>query len=97
MNRMSVTGPSAGVWVEFYRALDAATHVLVVGHSLQDAPLVEALTRNRGSKVAVIRPNATKSDLKSRVPKATPLDFGFGPDEKALEEFAPAVETWANS
>lgn len=41
------------LWTEFSNALDAATHVMVLGHSLHDAPLVEHL-RKEGAKVGVI-------------------------------------------
>ena len=42
------------MWTEFHEALRLARRVLVLGHSLHDAPLVEALSESDGrGKVAV--------------------------------------------
>lgn len=67
-----------GIWVEFRKALADATHVFIVGHSLQDLPLVDAIKANRAAKVGVLSPTASKG-LKTKLPAATAFDFSFGP------------------
>ena len=49
-----VRDPSvAALWAEFEKALEGASHVLVIGHSLNDEALTTAL-RKKGNRVAVI-------------------------------------------
>jgi len=76
------------LWDEFDHALDAATHVLVVGHSMHDRALVERLRRARATIGVCVHahddePQVRKEQLK-RVrrlfPSALAVPTRFGPD-----------------
>lgn len=77
------------LWREFRKALDDATHVLVIGHSLNDPALNEQLKRN----VSSVRlgwclhdpdehgsSEAERQALTKTFPSAIPIDCQFGPE-----------------
>jgi hypothetical protein len=77
----------AELWTEFRQGLDQATHILVVGHSLHDKPLVTELQRAK-RKVAVVVYDGGNPDAVSRerqrvrtlLPSAHVVPGKFGPD-----------------
>jgi hypothetical protein len=63
------------IWDEFRMAVSAATHILILGHSLNDPTLVDML-RNASAQIVVagIRPQPSK------LPGASGFYCSFGPD-----------------
>jgi hypothetical protein len=69
----------AGLWAELRRAINDASHVLVIGHSLNDAALVRALNdAPKGVPVAIAR-RSPGSALASRIPGSVEVELKFGP------------------
>jgi hypothetical protein len=77
----------AELWSEFQEALDQSTHILVVGHSLHDAPLVRLLAQ-AGARVGVIVYDgvadavldAELQRVRGLVPDAHVIPGSFGPE-----------------
>lgn len=70
----------AGLWAELRRAINDASHVLVIGHSLNDAALVRALNdAPKGVPVAIAR-RSPGSVLASRIPGSVEVELEFGPN-----------------
>lgn len=91
----------ADLWREFAAALKAATHVLIVGHSLHDPALVDAVREapDLVIGVSVYSETEAESDLaesfervEQAFPGAIPIPMKFGPDliveQATLDEFA---------
>ncbi|HMJ35624.1 MAG TPA: hypothetical protein VK501_17070 [Baekduia sp.] len=84
----------ADLWTEFTDAAQAATHILVVGHSLHDPSLVAELKRS-GAKVGVVVYDGLKHEQVTRevqrvrdlLPKAhvVPGTFGTSPQFSGIE------------
>ena len=82
------------LWSEFDKALGQASHVLVLGHSLNDAVLVDHVrTRAGGARKAVtVLPEATDEErmrLAQLIPGTTIIDGRFGPHLKSPSEPQP--------
>ena len=73
-----------GIWREFRSALEGATHIVVIGHSLTDEPLVRALSASKHNRILVIRPDI--SDLGSRIPSAQGVEARFSAEPEDLEK-----------
>ncbi len=72
------------LWGEFDFALKEADAVLVIGHSLHDPPLVEALS-SVSTDIPVYVSFFNEEDhkqVRARLPEATPFKMEFGPDAK---------------
>lgn len=70
------------LWHEFDTAIDVADAILVIGHSLHDPALVQALAAAAESKPVVIS-FATEADaarIEGEVPQATSVELIFGPE-----------------
>ena len=91
------------LWEEFELALEASSHVLVVGHSLHD-PVLVARLRASASKVAVTTypqqrgavavPKDEETWIRSLLPDAQLMAMQLGPD---LWVHQPAFQNWARS
>ena len=69
-----------GLWSAFESALEGATHVLVVGHSLHDRTLVAALNRaSQHASIVIASRKPTNLNLKL-IPKATPAVIEISPE-----------------
>lgn len=71
-----------GLWREFEKAAQAATHVLVIGNSLHDAPLNKVLN-DLGRRVGVLTledDEAISRQLEAELPRAWSFEGEFGPD-----------------
>lgn len=68
------------LWSEFERAIARCSHVLIIGHGLNDQAMIRLLNE-RGRPVGWATPRATKNRdwLEERIPGATPIDLQFGP------------------
>lgn len=84
------------LWSELQEALDWATHILVLGHSLHDPPLVDAIsaasTKTR-TAVSYIDEEGRKT-IGQRLPSAVPIKLEFGPD---LDVAAEQLSHWVDS
>lgn len=60
------------LWNEFATALEWASHVLVLGHSMHDAPIVRRLNDARETRVAVVAPADAIDELTSRLQREAP-------------------------
>lgn len=67
------------LWAEFQGALAEASHILIIGHGLNDRALVRTL-RERDRPIGWAVPNASKNSkrLQELLPSATPIDMTFG-------------------
>jgi hypothetical protein len=76
----------AAVWAEFRTALDQATHVLVIGHSLHDPVLVAALAAKREHVAVLVYDGDGYEDQLARVanllPDATAVLGEFGAEPR---------------
>jgi hypothetical protein len=69
------------LWAELRSALRNADHVLVLGHSLHDPALVNAIQAAAPRKLAVtILTNDDADRVKERLPSAIPMQIDFGPE-----------------
>jgi len=87
----------AALWEEFRFALTDADHVLVLGHSLHDPALVNAIRSAKPKKLAVTN-MITANDggeqrawMGEQLPEAIPMMIDFGPNMRVEEA---AVETF---
>jgi hypothetical protein len=82
----------AEIWDEFRTALSSATHVLALGHSLNDPALITAI-RDVGPQanllVATLYPNRDLID--ERLPEAEIIELEFGPSFDS-----PELRDWAS-
>lgn len=81
----------AAIWDQFQRALQGATHVVILGHSLNDQPLVKAVASSAPQArtlIATLNPNVEL--LVERLPRSQAVDFEFGPDYPS-----DSAEVWA--
>jgi hypothetical protein len=98
---------TSGLWGEFRRAVQQATHILVLGHALNDKHLVAELASTK-ARIAVtyrvpepadadmmdIEDFAAKQDrIKKLLPGATPIGMHFA-SEPNLVAAADAVDEW---
>jgi len=106
-NKVYDTNPNiVSLWTQFEDALRRAKRVLVLGHSLHDDPLVEALQRNvsPGERVAITTISGTEvkgtvvpqdEDLRNRVvgslPAASVIPINFA---QGTVNIADHVEEW---
>lgn len=68
------------LWTEFEVALEAASAILVVGHSLHDPALVRALNHLEGAKPIVVSYlDGDPGAINQVIPQATPVELSFGP------------------
>lgn len=87
-------GLVAPIWVEFERALEKATHILIIGHSLNDSHLVDVLKRYAdvgGRKTAIGTTNIDGYQVPSRIRddcELIELTFGANLHSSALQEWA---------
>lgn len=90
------------LWDEFSSALAQATHVLVLGHALNDDHLVKELC-NSDARLATTyllqkdptEPAAqTETRIRERLPRSTPIACSFGP-ELAIDQ--ASVKKWAGA
>jgi hypothetical protein len=69
------------LWREFRIALGRADHVLVLGHSLHDPALVDAIRAAEPYKLAVtVFRDEEVAWVAERLPAAIPMQMDFGPD-----------------
>lgn len=91
------------MWSEFRTSVQLATHILVLGHALNDEHLVRELASTK-ARIAVTylsfeRPTADSAEdaevneqsIKKLLPGATPIATQFGPD---LTIDRSAIEKW---
>lgn len=70
-----------GLWTEFQHAVDECSHLLIIGHGLNDEMLVSSIReRNRPTAWAVPRATKKADELESLLPDAVPIDMSFGPN-----------------
>jgi hypothetical protein len=67
----------ATLWADFDKLLAGASHVLVLGHSLNDAILVKRLREAR-AEIVLVTPHPDK--YLDRIPGAAGVSMEFGPD-----------------
>ena len=92
-NKEPESDPSVGpMWREFRTALAGASHVIVIGHSLTDEPLVRTLSAARGTAVAVVNPNADENTGKV-IPGTFVVPSSFGPDGE-MTEMTTKLNEW---
>lgn len=98
--------PIRSLWEQFFKALDGCTHVLVLGHSLNDRPIVEAIREHAyHAQIAITHhgPDSLPYDTygpgrDERFPASDvwklPIDFGptvaLGPPYRAWVEYSRA-------
>jgi hypothetical protein len=90
------------LWEEFQVAMEAGTHVLVLGHSLNDPALVDKLRRAPGCQVAVCvyahddpqQQEVEYGRVRELVPQATVVPCRFGPDPEFTDD---ALVDWMTS
>jgi hypothetical protein len=71
----------ASLWDEFRFALDYADYVLVLGHSLHDPALVNAIREANPGKLAVTYfADEEAKRIKEELPSAIPMKMDFGPE-----------------
>lgn len=86
------------LWTEFDHATEAADRIFVIGHSLHDPALVEALNRVSETKdvvVTYVEPDGDET-IASKVPAALAVELEFGPKIKGkwpLEKLVVAGES----
>ncbi|MGH2912111.1 MAG: SIR2 family protein [Solirubrobacteraceae bacterium] len=78
------------IWVEFDSALDAATHILVLGHSLADKHLVDRLRSISVPLGVTALTEADESKIKLTVPHASILRLRFSTNPR----FKHDVRAW---
>lgn len=88
----------ATLWEEFRLALADADHVLVLGHSLHDPALVNAIRSAKPKRLAVTNlmtagdEGEQRAWIEHQLPKAIHVRIDFGPemrvDDAAMEKFA---------
>ncbi|MEA2496539.1 MAG: SIR2-like domain [Thermoleophilaceae bacterium] len=83
---------TAGLWTEFGHAVQRASHILVLGHALNDGHLVNELRSTkapvavsylpmqRTTEAAAEDAEAQEARIKKLLPGATPIALEFGPD-----------------
>jgi len=85
------------IWDRFRAALRGATHILVVGHSLNDTPLVNVLREASANAHLAVTHRPDDDDSSERIYRLFPGDkvraipMRFGPD---LETDADLVNQW---
>lgn len=86
-NKDPAEGPTRDLWDVFKQALEDATHVFVLGHSLHDPPLVDAINVHaKQARVGVFAYTSGKPDsefdawVEERLPGASIVHGIFGPD-----------------
>ena len=72
----------SALWMEFHKALDLADHVLIMGHSLHDPALVNAIRLARPRKLAITMFGAGEEAkwAKRQLPSAIMMEMDFGPE-----------------
>jgi hypothetical protein len=99
-NKEPRSSPVAGLWAEFEKAVTNATHILVIGHSLNDRLLVDALHQAH-ERVAILIYSAQRSDVEMEAEEAavakllgaaTLLRGGFGPQPSLTDR--PMFNQW---
>lgn len=82
------------LWNEFDTALQQATHLLVLGHSLHDPVLVDHIGRSGARKAVTVLPEADaaeKERLSELIRAATVLPGRFGPHLQSPSEPEPFI------
>ncbi len=74
----------ADLWMGFRKALDWSDHVLVLGHSLSDPPLVAELNRvqDRTKILVTYIDDAMVSEVFAKLPNSRMARFEFGPSPR---------------
>ncbi len=80
------------LWSNLRAALDDATHVLVLGHSLHDPHLADELRRSEGATICVAAPKDCVQDVARSIEGAVALPMEFGPN---FEIEAGLLESWS--
>ena len=76
----------AGIWSEFETALASATHILILGHSLNDEPLIRAIESvGPQADVAVATLGPDRKEISDALPKAKVIEIRFGPGFKSKD------------
>ncbi len=76
----------SNLWTEFRSALADAEHVLVLGHSLHDPALIQAIRNAKPPNLAVTHLNEDGADvlherdwIEQKLPSAIQIRMDFGP------------------
>ncbi len=67
------------IWVEFDRAIENATHIVVLGHGLQDGHLVDRLRRAFAPICVTAHTDDDVHKIKTMLPQADWMRMDFGP------------------
>ena len=79
------------LWNELDEALGLATHIVVIGHSLNDAPLVHSLART-SLPVAILRPDSS-SEANGKSEQGGPEESLAGRISRFKVEFGPDMDS----